>query len=148
MLARTVKLTVFGLVVIMFFLVQTVNAAEKNSVKKYFSETASEVKASADPAQKREILNKSLQTMSKALETVESSGLISQEDRTGIVRFKATLKEKQNELMGENGYERVADAELNAFSDYVVQDMEQAEKTITIGIVTALLIVIIIILIL
>ena len=48
--------------------------------------------------------------------------------------------------MGSNGYERVSDAQLNAFSDYVVQNMEQADKTITISLVTALLIVIIIIL--
>ncbi len=48
--------------------------------------------------------------------------------------------------MGSNGYERVADAQLNAFSDYVVQDMEQADKSITISLVAALLIVIIIIL--
>ena len=98
--------------------------------------------------QKREILNKSLQTMSKALDRVESSGLISQDDRAGIDRFKATLQEKQDELTGSNGYERVADAQLNAFSDYVVQDMEQAEQTITISLVAALLIVIILILVL
>ena len=85
--------------------------------------------------------------MSKALDRVESSGLISQEDRTGIDRFKAAIQEKQDEFAGRNGYERVSDSQLNAFSDYVVQDMEQAEKTVTIGVVTALLIVIIIILI-
>ena len=68
--------------------------------------------------------------MSKALDRVESSRLISQEDRTGIDRFKAALKEKQDELAGRNGYERVSDAQLNAFSDYVIQDMEQAEKTV------------------
>ncbi|MCB0287262.1 MAG: hypothetical protein KDE57_11445, partial [Calditrichaeota bacterium] len=59
---------------------------------------------------------------------------------------KATLQDKQDELMGNNGYERVSDAQLNAFSDYVVQDMEQADKTISISLVSALLIVIIIIL--
>ena len=147
MLARTVKLTVFGLVVMMFVLVQAGNAAENNGVKKYFSNTASKVKATADPAQKREILNKSLQTMSKALDRVESLGLISQEDRTGIDRFKTTLQEKQDELLGRNGYECVSDAQLNAFSDYVVQDMEQAAQTVTIGLISALLIIIIIVLI-
>jgi hypothetical protein len=50
--------------------------------------------------------------------------------------------------MGSNGYDRVADAQLNAFSDYVVQDMEQAERQITISLVSALLIVIILILVL
>lgn len=148
MLARTVKLTVFGLVVMMFVLVQAVNAEGTDGIKKYFNDTASKVKETTDPVQKREILNKSLQTMSKALDSIENSGLILPEDLAGVDRFKADLQEKQDELMGINGYERVADAQLNAFSDYVLQDMEQAiERSITISLVAALLIAIILILI-
>ncbi len=140
--------TVLGFIVMMFVLVQAGNAGGKDDIQKYFNDTACKVKATTDPVQKREILNKSLQTMSTALDRVESSGLISQDDRAGIDRFKAALQEKQDELTGSNGYERVADAQLNAFSDYVVQDMEQADQTITISLVTALLIIIILILIL
>jgi hypothetical protein len=138
--------TVLGFIVMMFILIQTGNAQGKDNIQKYFNDTACKVKATADPVQKREILNKSLQTMSKALDKVESSGLISKEDRTDIDHFKTSLQEKQDELMGNNGYERVSDAQLNAFSNYVVQDMEQADKSITISLVAALLIVIIIIL--
>ena len=140
--------TVLGVIVMMFVLVQAANAEGNDGIKKYFNDTANKVKATADPVQKREILNKSLQTMSKALDKVENSRLISQEDFAGIDRFKDALQEKQDVLTGNNGDERVSDAQLDAFSDYVVQDMEQAEKTITIGVVTALLIVIILILIL
>ena len=75
---------------------------------------------------------------------VRSSPLVSKADRAGLDRLKAALQEKQDELAGTNGYARVADDQLNAFSDYVVQDMEQADRTITISVVTALLIVIII----
>ena len=142
MLARTV----FGVVVIMFVLIQAGYAGGKDDIQKYFNDTASKVKATTDPAEKRAILDKSLQTMSKALDKVQKSPLISKEDREGIDQFKATLKENQDELAGSNGFERVPDAQLNAFSDYVVQNMEQADKTITISLVTALLIVIIIIL--
>jgi hypothetical protein len=131
----------------MFVMVQAGNAAGKDGIQKYFNDTACKVKATSDPVEKREILSKSLQTMSKALDKVESSGLISQDDRDGIHSFKAAVQEKQDELTGVNGYERIADAQLNAFSDYVVQDMEQAE-TITISLVAALLIVIILILLL
>ena len=46
---------------------------------------------------------------------VEKLGLIAQNDRGGIDRFKNNLQEKQDELKGANGYERVADAQLNAF---------------------------------
>jgi ABC-type transporter Mla subunit MlaD len=142
MLARTV----FGVVVMMFVLIQAGFAGGKDDIQKYFNDTASKVKATSDPAEKRAILDKSLQTMSKALDKVQKSPLISKEDREGIEKFKATLQENQDELAGSNGYERVSDAQLNAFSEYVVQNMEQADKTITIGVVTALLIVIIIIL--
>jgi hypothetical protein len=142
MLARTV----FGVVVMMFVLIQAGFAGGKDDIQKYFNDTASKVKATTDPAEKRAILDKSLQIMSKALDKVQKSPLISKEDREGIKKFKATLKENQDELAGSNGFERVPDAQLNAFSDYVVQNMEQADKTITISLVTALLIVIIIIL--
>jgi hypothetical protein len=139
--------TVFGTLAMLLALVQVGIAGGKEDIQKYFNDTASKVKATGNPVQKREILNKSLQNMSQALNRVEGSGLISREDRAGISRLKANIQEKQDELTGSNGYVRVDDAQLNAFSDYVVQDMEQAE-TITISLVSALLIIIILILIL
>jgi hypothetical protein len=144
MLARTV----FGVIMMMFVLVQAGNAGGKDNIQKYFNDTACKVKVTDDPAQKREILNKSFKTMSKALDRVQSSPLISKDDQAGIGSFKATLQEKQDELAGLNGYERVSDEQLNAFSDYVVQDMEQAAQTVTISLVAALLIIIILVLIL
>jgi hypothetical protein len=139
--------TILGVLAMLLVLVQAGIAGGKEDIQKYFSESANKVKATADPVQKREILNKSFHNMSKALDRVENSGLISQDDRAGISRFKANIQEKQDELTGSNGYQRVADSQLNTFSDYVVQDMEQAE-TITISLVAALLIVIILILLL
>ena len=121
-------------------------AAGQDNVQKYFSDAAREVKAAADPSQKREILDNKIEEMSKALGAVRNSRLVSQADREGLDRLNASLQEKRDELAGANGYARVSDDQLNAFSDYVVQDMEQADRTITIGVVTALLIVIIIIL--
>jgi len=138
---------VFGVLIMMLVMVQAGIAGNKDGIQKYFNDTACRVKAVDDPAQKREILNQSLQTMSKALDKVETSGLVSQDDRNGIHRFKAAVQEKQSELQGMNGFERVSDAHPNAFPDYMVQDMQQAE-TITISLVAALLIVIILILIL
>jgi hypothetical protein len=143
MLARTV----FGVVVMMFVLIQAGFAGGKDDIQKYFNNTACKVKATVDPVQKRQILDKSFQTMSKALNTVQSLPLISKEDRDGIECFKIALQEKQDELTGSNGYTRVSDAQLNAFSDYVVQDMEQAAN-ISISLVAALLIIIILVLIL
>jgi len=131
----------------MCVLVYAGTALGQGKVQSYFNDAACKVKATSDPSQKREILNNSFDNMSKALDTVRSSALVSTADRAGIDRVKAALQENQDELAGTNGFTRVSDDQLNAFSDYVVQNMEQADKTITIGIVTALLIVIIIILI-
>lgn len=135
-----------GFIFMIFVLIQAVNAGGQDGIQTYFNDTACKVKATTDPVEKREILNKSLQTMTKALDKVQSMQLISKEDQASVDRFKANLQEKQDELNGSNGYERVSDSQLNAFSQYVVQDMEQADTTITIGLVAALLIVIIIIL--
>jgi len=139
--------TVLGVAVMMFALVQAGNAGSKDNIQKYFNDTSCKVKATADPVEKREILSTSLQNMSQALVKVESTGLISQNDRVGVDRLKTALQSQQDELLGTNGYERVADGQLNAFSDYVVQEMEQADQYVTISVVSLLLIVIILILI-
>jgi hypothetical protein len=138
----------FGSIVMMFLLTLPAHAGGKGELQKYFSDAASKVKATDNPSEKRTILNESFQTMSKALDMVQSSASISKDDGLGIERFKASLQEKQNELAGSNGYVRVPDEKLNAFSDYVVQDMEQADQVITISVVTLLLIIILIVLLL
>jgi len=132
---------VFGSIVMMLVLAIPANG----QLQKYFSDAARKVKATENASEKRMILNESLQSMSKALDKVQSLPLITMNDRIGIDRFKATLREKQDELAGRNGFARVSDENLNAFSDYVVQDMEQAEM-ITISVVTLLLIIILIVL--
>ena len=138
--------TVFRFMVIMFVMVYAGIALGQDGLQKYFNDAALKVKATTDPSQKREILNTSFEKMSKALGKVQRSPLVSKDDRAGIELFKATLQEKQDELSGLNDYERVSDEQLDAFSDYVVQDMEQADRSITISLVAALLIIIIIIL--
>jgi hypothetical protein len=131
----------------MFVLTLPAYAGGKSELQKYFNDTANKVKATENASEKRKILNESFHTMSKALDMVQSSGLVSKDDGVGIDRFKATLQEKQDELAGSNGFERVSDEQLNAFSDYVVQDMEQADVIVTVGLVTLLLIAILLVLI-
>ena len=137
---------VFGFIVMMFVLALPTNAGGKEQFQKYFSDAASKVKATDNPSEKRAILNESFQTMSKALDMVQRSPLISKEDIFAIDRFKATLQEKQDELAGSNGFVRVPDGQLNAFSNYVVQDMEQAAQMVTISLVALLLIIILVVL--
>ncbi|MDQ7799182.1 MAG: hypothetical protein RDU76_09630 [Candidatus Edwardsbacteria bacterium] len=138
--------TILGTIAALLVLGQTGYAAANDGILKYFNNTACNVKATGDPVQKREILNNSLQNMTMVLDRVQSLPLVSKDDRAGINQLKTTLQEKQNELAGTNGYDRVGDAQLDDFSDYVVQDMEQAPETITISVVTLLLIVLILVL--
>jgi hypothetical protein len=138
----------YGIVVMILVLAQAAYAGGTGEIQNYFNNTACKVKAASDPVQKRAILDNSLVTVSKALDMVENSGLVTDKDQSGINRFKASLQEKQNELIGENGLERVADSQLNSFADYIVQDMQQADQYLNISLVALLLIIVILILIL
>lgn len=134
-----------GFIVMMFILALPVNAGGKGEVQKYFNDAANKVKATENVTEKRTILDESLKGMSKVLNVVQSSPFISNEDGEVIGRIKASLQEKQDELTGNNGFTRVSDSQLNNFSNYVVQSMEQAE-TITISLVALLLIIILVVL--
>ncbi len=138
--------TALRLAVLVFVMSVAGIAQGQDKLQDYFNDTACKVKATTDPTQKREVLNKSFKSMVTALNRVQGSPLISKDDKAGIGRYKVILKEKQDELAGENGYKQVPDAQLNAFSDYVVQEMEQASQNVTISLVTLLLIIIIVIL--
>lgn len=134
-----------GIIAMMFVLSIPVVAGGEGEIQKYFNDAVVKVKATEDASLKREILNKSFESMFKAINKVQSLELVSKEESKGIDLFKTSLKEKQDELKGINGFERVQDSQLNDFSNYVVQDIEQA--AITISLVAALLIIIILILI-
>ena len=133
-------------VLLAFVITLPLNANGKDELQKYFSETAKKVKATENTVEKRKILDESFQKMFNALNVVQNSVFVSEDDRLGIDKFKSSLKEKKDELAGTNGFERVPDNQLNSFADYVVQDSEQAAETITISIVTLLLILIVVIL--
>lgn len=140
--------TILGAFIVLFALTQAVSAGGAGDIGSHFNNTALEVKATDNPAQKRDILRNSLETMTKALDRIENFNLVSVEDRAGAKLLRATLQEKQDELGGMNGFERVADTQLNSFADYVVQDMQQADQYVTISLVAVLLIVILLVLIL
>ncbi|MBE0551314.1 MAG: hypothetical protein IH619_02900 [Ignavibacterium sp.] len=138
----------FVVVLLMFVLVIPINAGGKGELQKHFSNVANKVKATENAAEKRAILENSFRDMSEALDKVQSSFLVSKEDKDGIENLKATLKENRDELAGINGYERVPDSQLNSFSNYVVQNMEQADSTITISVVALVLIILLVVLLL
>ena len=133
---------------LLFVLAIPSNAYGQGQLQKYFSDAANKVKATENPAEKRQILNDSFKDMSNALDKIQRSALITNNDRIELLQLSVTLKDKQDELAGVNGFERVPDSQLNNFSNYVVQGMEQADQTITISLIAALLILIVLILVL
>ncbi|MDZ4700776.1 MAG: hypothetical protein SH809_13790 [Rhodothermales bacterium] len=142
------KYCILAVVLSLFALGQTSHAQDMDGIQKYLNDMAVSVKAADDPAEKRAILDRSFDAMARALDKVEQSPMISSDDRAGINLYRASLQENRDELAGVNGFDRVPDVRLDAFADYSVQSLEQAaEKTITISLVAALLIVIILILI-
>jgi len=141
------KRTVWGILVTLLVATFTGNAGGKGDIQKFFNDAATRVKATSDLAEKRNILNGTFEKMSKALDIAQNSSIVTEQEKIGINRFRSALSEKQDELAGRNGFDRVPDEKLNDFSDYVVQDTEQAAEYITISVVTLLLIIILIVLI-
>jgi uncharacterized membrane protein len=139
-------LITFASILVMFIFTIPVNAGGQEKIKNYFSNAANKVKATENVSEKREILNETFENMFKVLDETRNSGLISKEDQSGIDNFKAALQEKKDELEGRNGFERVSDSQLNNFSLYVVQDMEQAAGGITISLLALVIIAILLVL--
>jgi len=146
MTARKTYGVLIMLGMMMSILALPARADGKGAIQRYFSDAACKVKATESPSEKRDILNESLQTMSTALDVVGKSASMSPGDAVGIDHVRALIQEKRDELAGRNGYSRVPDGQLNAFANYVVQDMEQADQLITISVITLLLIIILIVL--
>ena len=134
----------FRTILMMFVFTFQAIAGGKVELQKYFNDTAIKVKATNNTSEKREILNESFNKMFNALDIVRSLPLTSEKDCISIDHFKTKLQDKQDELIGRNGFTRVSDGQLNNFSDYVVQDTEQAEVVITISILALVLIVLLV----
>jgi hypothetical protein len=124
------------------------NSATKaeNKLKDYFSSVALQVKKERNPAQKREILNRSFEKVFKAADTIERMPAFSPTDLQLVAELRSRTQEKFDELNGLTGYQRVSDAQLDHFADYVVQDTEQAAKTVVITTTTLIIIILIILL--
>jgi hypothetical protein len=116
----------------------------QDRLKRHVRDVVQTVKAAPTAARKRAILDEKLRGMIEALDRAEQMTALPQ-DRAGIDALRGRLQEKLDELHGRNGYEAVPASELDAFADYLQQDIEQAD-TITISLTTALLILILVIL--
>lgn len=115
-------------------------------LQQHVRDVVQDVKSAQVPAVKRSILDDELRTMVGALDRIEHMTDLSEDEEAEIDALRSRLQEKIHELNGQNGYEAVPDGQLDAFADYVQQDFEQANGTITLGVGTALLIILLIVL--
>ena len=114
--------------------------------KKHINSVVQKVKAEENPQEKRDLLNDSFDNLLKSFDRVETMATLSSADQTALNELKSNITEKKNELNGMEGFKRVQDNQLNNFANFVQQDMEQADSTVTISVTVLLLIIIILIL--
>lgn len=123
---------------------QSTNVSE--SLKKHFNQTVQDVQKAEHPDEKRAILNESFHKMIHVLERIESAASLTADEHAGLETYKLGLTEKLSELNGEDGFNEIVDEDLDDFSQFSQDFIEQANRTITIGATTALLVLIILLL--
>jgi hypothetical protein len=137
---------------IMLFAVQSMAVAQSKdmteSFKLHFNETVNQVHQTDNADEKRKILNESFTKMIIAIDRIESRANLTDEQRTFLSSYRMNIADKQNELNGLDGFDEVLDDDLDDFSNFSQDSLEQANRTVTIGLTSALLILIILILLL
>lgn len=145
---RTIRLTITS--ILLLFAVQSVAVAQSTSVtetfKKHFNETVEQVHQTENADEKRVILNDSFTKMITTLDRIETRANLTEDEIAQLVSFRSGITEKQSELNGLDGFEEVLDEDLDDFSSFSQDFIEQANRTVTIGLTTALLILIILLL--
>ena len=135
-------------VILSFFLIQTSKADDlKKELQKYINEIITEVKEAETPDEKREILNDLFEDLQSSFSAAKNSPYVPEEDHKGIDILETKMRDRQNELNGLDGFEKVPDNKLDEFATFTLQDIEQADTIITISLTTLLLIIILAILI-
>jgi len=135
----------------MLFAVHSMSVAQSVDItetfKNHFNETVQQVHQAENADEKREILDESFSKMIHAIDRIESRANLSEEESEMLSSYKNDISEKQNELNGLDGFDEIQDEDLDDFSNFSQDFMEQADRTVTIGVTTALLILIILLLI-
>ncbi len=138
--------------IFLLFAVQSMAVAQSTNItetfKKHFNETVQQVQQTESADEKRLILNDSFTKMITALDRIESKADLTKDESAQLNSFRSDISDKQNELNGLDGFDEVLDEDLDDFSNFSQDFMEQANRTITIGATTALLILIILLLVL
>jgi len=133
----------------LLFALQSVAIAQSSvteTFKKHFNEAVQNVEKAEHADEQRALLNTSFSKMITAVDRLESITQLSEDEKAQLNSFRSGIEEKQNELNGQDGFTEIQDEDLVDFSEYSQQYFEQANRTVTISVTTALLIIILIIL--
>ena len=144
--ARVIPIVVMALMLIQPLTAENAQVKVENKFKEYVNGVVQDVKQADNPAEKRSVLNNSFEKALHALNTAEKLPSLTEEDHNFVNLMREKFQGYQAELNGQGGYEAVPNSDLDNFASYVQQDLEQAEKYVTISLTTLLLVVIIIIL--
>jgi len=112
----------------------------------HFNETVKTVHKTDNADDKRALLNESFNKMIATIDRIEALASLTEDESTILASFRFDLTEKLSELNGLDGFDQIVDSDLNDFSNFSQDMIEQANRTITIGVTTALLILIILLL--
>lgn len=142
----------FTLAFLLFFLaaiympLQAQISDPHNNLKDQINKMVENVEEAEKSTEKRKILNLSIDKLITSFDKVQSMERVPESDKQALAGFTTNLQERKDELNGTNGYEKVPDAQLDDFAQFVQQDIEQADRFITISVTTALLVVLILLL--
>ncbi|HAC16533.1 MAG TPA: hypothetical protein DCE78_11405 [Bacteroidetes bacterium] len=142
-------LTTFFVATILIFALQTTAFAQSTvteTLKQHFNQTVQAVHEADNAVEKRAILNESFNKMISAIDRIETMASLTEEDSNMLNSYKDGLTEKLSELNGLDGFNEISDEDLDDFSSFSQDYLEQADRTVTIGITTVLLILIILLL--
>ncbi|WP_018128127.1 hypothetical protein [Balneola vulgaris] len=144
---KKLVLSIFGFCVLA--LSAPVQAQSDNAhtlIKEHINEMVVTVEKKETTTEKRAALNESLDEMIAAIDKVSNMKAVPTADKEGLNAFKTTLEDRKNELNGAEGFEAVPANQLNDYANFIQQDLEQADRVVTLSLTTALLIVLILLL--
>jgi len=139
---KTIQLLTFSITLL--FAAQSATLAQSGNIsetfKQHFNETVEKVHNADSAEVKRDILNDSFTKMITALERIETRANLTEDEFAQLESYKNDIQDKKNELNGLDGFDEVLDEDLDDFSSYSQQFLEQANRVITISLGTAVLI--------
>lgn len=136
----------FGLLLMMQISAYAQAGNISETFKKHFNQTILQMDEAESADEKRVILNHSFDKMIKAIDRIESVGSFSDDESSLLAAYKNNITLKSDQLNGLNGFNGISDNNLDDFADYSQQDIEQASRTVTIGLTTVLLVILILLL--